>query len=208
MEMSIDQIRTRLAAMITKVPAMKLKHAELTSPSLKKLKSGLLEIQGFGAPFWIVDGALASTVEDIWIRCRQLKPDAVFIDGAYLLKHPTEKDRFRRVAENAEMIKKELTPIAPVICSYQFAKMKKSSSKQPKEAPTLDDIGYSDVIAQVSSLVLGLLEADTIETLNTRKISILKGRGGETGSVNVNFDADKMEFGEIVEEDISELQFI
>lgn len=206
MEMSIDQIRQRLAAMITKVPAMKLKHAELSSIYMKKLKAGLHEIKGFGAPFWIVDGGLASTVEDIWLRARQLKPDAIFIDGAYLLKHPTEQDRFRRAAENAELIKKELSPLAPTICSYQFAKLKKNSGKQPKEAPTLDDIGYSDVIAQVSSLVLGLLEADTIETLKSRKISILKGRGGETGFANVNFDAEKMEFGEIVEEALSELQ--
>jgi hypothetical protein len=50
------------------------------------------------------------------------------------------------------------------------------------------------------------LEADTIETLKSRKLSVLKGRGGELGSVNINFDADKMEFGEIVEEELSDLQ--
>lgn len=209
MEMSIQQIQQRLAAMVTQVPASSLKHAELTTPNMKKLKSGLLELKGFGAPFYIVDGNLASTVEDIWIRARQLKPDAIFIDGAYLLKHPTEKDRFRRVAENAELIKKELTSVAPTICSYQFAKSAtKNKSKKSGDAPTLDDIGYSDAIAQVSSLVLGLLEAETIETINTRRISVLKGRGGESGSVTVHFDPDKMLFGEVVPEPVSELQFV
>ncbi len=204
-EMKIEQIRQRLAAMVAKVPAMDLKHAELSTPLMKKLKTGLLEIKGFGAPLWLMDSNLGGTVENIWIRARQLKPDAIFIDGAYLLKHPTETDRYKRVAENAELIKSELAKLCPTICSYQFAKMK----KKPKGDPiTMDDIGYSDVIAQVCSLVLGLLEAETIETINTRKLSILKGRAGEQGSIEVNFNADKMEFGEVMPEAVGDLQFL
>ena len=207
-EMKIEQIRQRLAAMVSQVPAMKLKHAELPTPMMKKLKAGLHEIKGFGAPFWIMDSNLGGSVEDIWIRARQLKPDAIFIDGAYLLKHPTEKDRFKRAAENAELIKSELAKLCPTICSYQFAKLKNNKGKPKGDPITMDDIGYSDVIAQVSSLVLGLLEAETIETIRTRKISILKGRGGEQGSIEVNFDADKMQFGEVVEQEVADLQFL
>jgi replicative DNA helicase len=150
MEMPVEQIRQRLAAMVAHVPAKSLKHAELSSSLLKKLKSGLLEIKGFGAPLWIVNGNLASTVEDIWIRARQLKPDAILIDGAYLLKHPTEKDRYRRVAENVELIKRELSPLAPTICSFQFAKS--ASAKKLKKTggeATLDDVAGREAIGEL-----------------------------------------------------------
>lgn len=205
LEMPIAQIQQRLAAMIAKIPASMLKHHELTSLNMKKLKLGLLEIRGFGAPFWVVDGNFASTVEDIWIKARQLKPDAILIDGGYMMKHPTERDRYRRVAENAELIKKDLCSLAPTIVSWQFAKIKKTG-KGVKEAPGIDDIGYTDAIAQVTSLGLGLLDPESVETIKSRRVSVWKGRHGEQGGVNVNFDPDKMEFGEVEEESISELQ--
>ena len=88
-------------------------------------------IKGYGAPFYVVDGNLTATVEDIWTLARQLKPDAIFIDGAYLVKHPKERDRYRRVAENAELMKRELAALAPTVCSWQFAK---TAAKKNKKA--------------------------------------------------------------------------
>ena len=102
------------------------------------------------APFYVVDGNLAATVEDIWALARQLKPDAIFIDGAYLVKHPKERDRYRRVAENAELMKSELAALAPTVCSWQFAKSAAKKNKKQGEKPDLEDIGYTDAIAQVS----------------------------------------------------------
>lgn len=207
MEIGLIPIQQRLAAMQTHLPAHQLKTTSLSSKNLKKLKSGLAEIKGYGAPFWILDGNLASTVEDIWAICRQLKPAAIFIDGAYLVKHPTEKDRYRRVAENAELIKSELTPLAPTVCSWQFAKTAGKKNVKKGEKVTMDDIGYTDAIAQVSSLVLGLFEEDSVETLKQRKVEVLKGRSGETGSFTTAWDFQQMNFDEIVQQDVQDLQF-
>lgn len=206
MEMSALAIEERLAAMQTKVPMSKLDQGDLSTFGLKKLKKGLTEIKGYDAPFWVIDGNLAATVEEIWMIARQLKPDAIFIDGGYLVKHPKEKDRFRRVAENADLMKSELAAIAPTTVSWQFARS--ASKKKKGEKVDGDDIGYSDAILQVSSVVVGLFEQDSVETLHQRRNDILKGRKGEVGSYITRWDFQNMDFTEVVEQAVEELQFI
>src|SRR5579884_542083 len=104
-------------------------------------------------PFDIVYGKLSSNVESIYAMARQLKPECIYIDGAYLLSHPKERDRYIRVAENATLIKKELASLCPVVCSWQLSR--EAAKKKVKDVG-LEDIGYSDAIGQLSSLVLSL----------------------------------------------------
>lgn len=208
MEMEALPVLQRVAGLYTGMSAGKIKHANFGSEGIKKLKNGLMEVKGYAAPFYVVDGNLAATVEDIWMLARQLKPAAIFVDGAYLVKHPTERDRFRRVAENADLIKKELAAIAPTVASWQFARTASKKSKKKGEKPDLDDIGYSDAIGQVSSVVLGLFQEDTIETVKRKKVEILKGRSGEVGAFEVNWNWENMDFTELSDTDVAELQFL
>ena len=206
MEMPVLEIEQRLAALHTRVAIKDLDHANLSSVSLKRLRSGLTEIKGYASPFWVVDGNMAATVEDITMLARQLKPDAIFIDGGYLVKHPTERDRYRRVAENADLMKRELASLAPTTVSWQFAKS--ASKKKKGEAVTGDDVGYSDAIYQASSILMGLFQPDSVETLNQRVTEILKGRKGQAGRFVTNWDFRKMDFSEIAEPHVGELQYI
>jgi replicative DNA helicase len=207
MEMKPLPIKQRLAAMQAKVPALKLKNAELSTTYLTKFKQSMIEVKGAGVPFWIVDGNLAATVEDIWMLARQLKPDSIWVDGGYLVKHPRERDRWKRVAENAELMKSELSDLCPLIASWQFAKTG-AKKKGKGDKPDLEDIGYTDAIAQVSSLVLGLLDEDSVETIVSRLVTILKGRYGETGQFRTHWDFVKMDFSEVVEKEIQELIYV
>ena len=206
-EMPILQIGQRLSALHAHLNMNHVKNAELGTLGLQRLKKGLLEVQGFGAPFYIVDGNLTATVEDIALIAQQLKPAGIFVDGAYLVKHPTEKDRYRRVAENAELIKSQLCPIAPTACSWQFAKTAGKKDKKAGEKPDLDDIGSSVAIGQVSSLVLGVFEQENVETLKQRRIEVLKGRSGEVGSFVTNWNFITMDFSEVPEIDVGDLQY-
>lgn len=60
----------------------------------------------------------------------------------------TERDRFRRVAENADLIKQELASIAPTVVSWQFARSASKKNAKKGEEVTMDDIGYTDAIGQ------------------------------------------------------------
>jgi replicative DNA helicase len=208
MEMPTLQIEQRLAAMEASISAVQLKHAALSSKGLSKLKGALTEIKTANAALWLVDGNFAATVEEIDGLARHLKPDSIWIDGGYLMKHPTERDRYKRVAENAELIKRELAAKCPTVSSWQWSR--DGSKKQKKkfgERPDLDDIGYSDAIGQTCSIVLGLFEDDNIETMAARVIEILKGRGGEVGRFRTRWDFNHCDFTEIVEEAIEDLKF-
>jgi replicative DNA helicase len=208
MEMNVLTIEQRLAAIHTKLPHGHIIKAQLTQPKgLNAYKAGIKEWKGYKAPFWVVDGNLTATVEDIMIIARQLKPDAIFIDGAYLLQNQKAKDRYARVAENMDLIKRELASVAPTVCSWQFKRSESKKTKNKDDAD-LEDIGYSDAIGQHSSLVLGLFEDDNVETLKTRKVKVLKGRNGETGEFKTKWLFDKMDFSEFEPVTLESLQFI
>lgn len=207
MEMAALPIKQRLAALEAKVPGQKLKNAELSTEYWIKLKGALTGIKTHDVPLWVVEGNLTATVEDIWVLARQLAVGGIWIDGGYLLKHPKERDRFKRVAENAELIKQDLTPLAPTVVSWQFARPPKGTKKTQHQY-TMDDIGYTDAIAQVSSLAIGVLKPDQVDNLNARDLEILKGRNGETGSFRINWNWVDMDFDELVETPVTELEFV
>ena len=113
------------------------------------------------------------------------------------------------VAENAKLIKSRICDLAPTVCSWQFARPKDQGLKKGpgKQAQTMDEFGSTDAIAQLSSLAIGIMEADSIETMRSRKISILKGRQGEEGSFQVKWDFEwTTDFSEIVEAGIKKVE--
>jgi replicative DNA helicase len=199
MEIKPLPIEQRLLAIQGHLPAKGIDNAALTSTQLAQMKKVLAELGKSKIPFHVVDGNLTSNVSDVYALVRQLKPDLVIIDGAYLLTHPTEKNRFIRVAENASLIKQQICDLAPTICSWQFAKPPKTQKGEKKKQLTDDDIGHSDAILQLSSLALGIMQEESNETLKQREVSVLKGRKGETGKFTVNWDFDwTTDFSEIL----------
>ena len=210
MEMKPLLIMQRLAAMYSSTPLGQLRTAELSTKKLAGLRDSLMGVQDGGVPFYVVDGSLTSTVHDVFVLASQLKPDVVFIDGAYLLKHPDSRvDRYRRVAENCDMMKSDIATRLglPVIASWQFSREAVKKKWAVGDKPGLESIGYSDVIGQISSIVLGLFEEESVETIKMRRVEVLKGRSGETGMFCVKWDFQNMDFSEVTEEEES-LQFV
>jgi len=207
MEMDILSIQQRLASLHTKVKMTAVKKSSMSTVELKTYKKGLKVLEGFKAPFWVIDGSMTATVDDVYLLAKQLKPKAVFIDGAYLMKHPTERDRYKRVSENADLLHNRIAAeIGPVVASWQFART--ASKKKKGEEVTLDDIAYADAIGQASSIVMGIFEEETVETLKQRRVKILKGRNGETGEFLANWNFDKMDFSQVLAQAVEDLSFV
>jgi replicative DNA helicase len=184
-----------------------LKKGELVTSAHKDYFSKLNALPGHPVPFWVVDGNLTATIADIEALALILKPGLIVIDGAYLAKHPTEKDRYRRIAENMDLIKMDLAALAPTICSWQFNRDLKKLKKG--EEGGLDEIGGSAAIGHHSSLVLGLFEDDTVETEKRRRVSIKKGRNGEEGEFFIKwaFTQQTTDFSQVEEETLETLAF-
>lgn len=204
MEMAHIVIMQRLAAMQTHKTLTHIMKGQMTTKAFAAMMELLENLKTKKNPLWIVDGNLSQTVDDIILLCQQLKPKALYVDGAYLLRHSNQKiGRFERQTENAEGLKQRVaTDLGiPVVASYQFgkaaAKKKKGGSGGDGEKAGLEDIYGSDAIAQLSTLVFGLMQPESIETQKEREVDIMKGRNGETGRFTINWDFIGMNFSEV-----------
>lgn len=209
MEMSPLLIMQRLSSVDTQISMTKLKTKGLLPKQLDAYFDLLKKNEAKEHGFFVLDGNLSSTVEDIWLSAQVMKPRSIWLDGGYLVKHPTERDRFRRVAENADLMKQTLTPLAPTTVSWQFAKPPKTAKKAEPKDFSGDDIGYSDAIIQVSSSALGIMQEETVETVNKKRVKLLKGRNGEMGEFNINWKFDPYpDFSEMVDTEIGSLKYL
>lgn len=212
MEMSKEAIMERLAAIWTGTAMNFFKFgqaasllpgkagAKIVNPK-QQLKVQLNALQAGDMPdFIIVDGNLAGTVDDVAAVCRQYRPAMCFIDGAYILDNAEAKGIYDAVARNVKLIKRKICTAlqTPCACTWQFAKIEDKLKKGAK--PTLENIGYSDAIAQFSAVVLGLFEDDdpgNVQSLFQRLITVLKGRNGEVGEFRVLWDFVRMLFDQV-----------
>jgi replicative DNA helicase len=207
MEMMTTIITQRLAAMHTKKNLTDLIKAELSTKAVTSMMVDLHKLKKAEVPLWVVDGSLIRYPDDIVMLCHQLKPMAVFVDGAYLLDNPDKRlGKWDKQAENARQMKQRIaTDLGiPVVASYQLTKgsVKAKKTTKGKEPPKdgMEDVYGSDEMAQLSTVMLGLFDDESeIESKKQRTIKILKGRNGESGSLVINWDfSDKMDFTEIL----------
>ena len=198
MEMKAILIQQRLAALGAHIPAADLKLGKLTSFSMGKLEEHLGSIADAEIPFWLIDGDLGLTVEEVLMRVQQLQPDIVYIDGAYMLKYATDRTlrKFPRIDAVCEFLKQEIGGGCeiPVFATWQF---NREAAKKKKDQPVgLEDIAHSDVIGQISNLVAGLFEEDEPDKVQVKKLTVLKGRNGEDGEFSIGWNFDTMDFGQ------------
>lgn len=185
-EMSEIQYHRRLAALRNTLSINKIKFGGLSSvigiPLLNYDKE-LLEKNEH--KFYMTDASMSLGMLDVKSSAYVYKPDAIYIDGAYLLRPETyAKSRYEMVssvAESLKMLAKELN--IPIIATYQINKK-------------TDDIYQSDVVRQLSSIVIELADKteDDGETwvpgIKPKVMNITKGRDGEEGSTLLLLDTN------------------
>lgn len=224
MEMKNTPIVQRVAAMASHTSISELKAASVSSKKFQGMLNVLGSMNGEHG-MWVADGALSATVEDVRILCSQLNPDVLFIDGAYLLRHPNARlQRHDRINTNVELVKSYLADDLNIPVTQTFQFNRDAAKQKSTEDIDLEHIAGSDAIGQMSSAVLGLFEEETIETKLKRLVRILKGRNGEQGEFTINWRfggfgvkqdhddydvSDVMNFSEIVPEHMNkEMKFM
>jgi replicative DNA helicase len=198
MEMATLPIAQRIAAMYTHCGIGQLKIHGFSSSTYMNFATSLKVMGQEEAKFYVIDGNLAASVEDIYTLADMLLCRIVVIDGGYLVKHRnTRLDRFQRVAENVELMKQNGSDLDCITAvSWQLNREAEKKKKDGKEV-TVGEIGYSDAIGQISSIVLGLFEDDGVETMKRRKVNVMKGRNGEIGEFSIAWDFADMVFDQV-----------
>ena len=199
MEMSKPVLTQRMSALITKAKLSEVMTGQLSTKKLHSILDTLTGLADLPQKMYFVDGALSSTVPQVEAFIHQYKPALVVIDGAYLLQHANPRiSKAERVGENIRALKQLAEKYKiPMLLSYQFNREAAKKGKKG-EAAGLEDIGSSDEIGQISSVVLSLKQPESAETLKQRNITVIKGRhGGEHTEIAINWDFDKLNFAEV-----------
>jgi replicative DNA helicase len=202
MEMKPLPLIQRITAMHKHMSITLLRKGEYPKATHKKMIESLQKLDDDHDRFWIVDGNLAASIDDVHALVHQTQPDVLYVDGGYLMQAREKRiPRYERVSQTLEFLKQEISTNlgVPVLVSYQF-------NKQGAKDKDLENIGGSDSIGQIASIVLALFEKEEneAEMSTSKQVEIIKGRNGEQGTFRINWTFDKppfMQFDEILGDD-------
>jgi len=187
-EMPMLQSGRRILAMEGNFSTTDLKMGRLShfgrEKALELVERGASAIQNDGKYFYLLPGGMFSNVEDIIIITKEMRPDLLVVDGAYLLRAQS-KSWWEKNMDVASMLKDLcMQQNIPIIATYQYNKGDKGK---------LEDIGGGFAIPQIASVVYSF-EYERKEDMQSgadiqyRILKLTKGRDGESGAVRVLYD--------------------
>ncbi|MBQ6366013.1 MAG: replicative DNA helicase [Oscillospiraceae bacterium] len=200
LEMSREQLVTRLLSKAAMVPSQNLLTGQLSNEQWRQIAEAA---QLMSSSDIRIDDNPSLSVSDMNAACRRV-PDLglVCIDYLQLMQSAGSKNnwsnesRTQAVSDMSRMLKimaKELN--VPVICLSQLNRA--SESRQDKR-PLLSDLRESGAIEQDADVVIALYRDGyynkECENPNLAEAIVLKNRKGSTGTVNLNWLAEYTSF--------------
>ncbi len=191
LEMSREQLVTRLLSRASLVPLQNLLTGQLTEQQWQSVTEAAQTISGTDIR---IDDNPTLTVADMNAQCRRV-PDLglVVIDYLQLLQSAgsghswSNESRTQAVSDISRMMKimaKELN--VPVVCASQLSRANESRSDK---RPMLSDLRESGAIEQDADVVIGLYREGYYnkesENPNLAEAIVLKNRKGSTGTVEL-----------------------
>ena len=221
LEMSAEQLATRIIAEQTEIPSSKIRRGGISEADFEKIKDVSIELQNL--PFY-VDETGGLSVAQLSARARRLKRqrglDLLVIDYLQLLQGSTKRSSENRVQEITEIttklkaLAKELT--VPILALSQLSRQVES---RDDKRPQLSDLRESGSIEQDADVVIFVfreeyyhqmrkpseLQADKFaewlaeaEKVHGKAEAIIgKQRHGPTGTVELQFDAAVTRFSSL-----------
>lgn len=196
LEMSADQLASRMLCSEAHVDMQKTRTGRLDAPDFMKLGEAVKELSP--APIYVDDSASISVTEMV-AKARRLKRqiglDMVVIDYLQLMSGSGRvENRNQEVAQITRSLKimaKELQ--VPVVVLSQLSRQgEKEGSKYPK----LSELRESGAIEQDADVVIFLQREDyymenrTAENIGKARIIIAKQRNGPTGAIDVRWNGE------------------
>ena len=224
LEMSAEQLATRIIAEQTGIPSSTIRRGGITERDFEKIKDVAIELQHL--PFFI-DETGGLTIAQLAARARRLKRqkglDLLVIDYIQLLQGSTRRAQENRVQEvteittNLKALAKELN--VPIMALSQLSRQVEN---RDDKRPQLSDLRESGSIEQDADVVMFVFREEyylsnkeprpgTDEHVKWQmemaavhgkaEVIIGKQRHGPTGTVNLQFEAAVTRFDNLARED-------
>ncbi|MDY4634749.1 MAG: replicative DNA helicase [Candidatus Limivicinus sp.] len=198
LEMSREQLVTRLLSRASLVPSQNLLTGQLSEQQWREISDAA---QALSATDIRIDDNPSLTVSEMNAQCRRVPNlDLVVIDYLQLMTSASGKtggeNRQQVVSDMSRMLKimaKELN--VPVICLSQLSR---ANEKRDDKRPMLSDLRESGAIEQDADIVLFLYRDDYYnedsEKHNIAECIVAKNRHGETGKVELRWMPEYTQF--------------
>jgi replicative DNA helicase len=195
MEMTPQQITRRMMGYEASLNPNILRRGNMTQHSQDQI---IAAIEQFGPtnrpPFHVMSGSFKASVPAVDAAIQEFQPDIVFIDASYLMRPGAPKARaaaWELVAEVGTEVKEmAMRRTVPVVQSVQF-------NREATKAKTrgTEHIGGSDVIGQISTVVMGIGPGPSPFERVQRELTLHKVRESEDGvKMRVRFEFDPPRF--------------
>lgn len=204
MEMTIEQIMRRAIGVETGINPDLIRKGMLDVWSTPRLHRYAATMRNRDR-FHLYAGSFKKKVSDVDILIHEICPDVVYIDSAYLLNPstPGRRNRIEKVGDVYDELKQvTITADRPIVTSSQFSRQ---AGKKGKEG-SLENVAFSDAIAQHASLVFSIRPGETPYEELRRIIEFMKGREGEKGETVINYKFQPVDLSEVSQEEIAETQ--
>ena len=222
LEMSAEQLATRIIAERTEVPSSTIRRGGISESDFEKIKDVSIEMQNL--PFF-VDETGGLSIAQLAARARRLKRqrglDLIVIDYIQLLQGSQRRSESRvqevtEITTNLKALAKELN--VPIIALSQLSRQVES---RDDKRPQLSDLRESGSIEQDADVVMFVFreeyylankeprpgseehlkwQTDMAMVHGKAELIIGKQRHGPTGTVQVQFDAHVTRFGDLAPE--------
>ncbi len=223
LEMSSEQLATRIISEQTEIPSSKIRRGEITETDFEKLTACAIMMEKI--PLYI-DQTGGISIAQLAARARRLKRqrglDVIVIDYIQLMQGSSAKASQNRVQEVTEIttglkaLAKELE--VPIIALSQLSRQVEN---RDDKRPQLSDLRESGSIEQDADVVLFVYreeyylknrepkpgteeymkwEQDMREATGKSEVIIAKQRHGPTGSVPLGFQAEFTRFFDLAED--------
>ena len=201
LEMSKEQLVSRVMATETGVPLQNIRTGSVSSEELLSIAKGFNDI---GDAAFLLDDTPGISVAELRSRCRRIKArqglDLVIVDYLQLMQASGKAEsRVQAVSEmtrNLKILARELD--IPLIVLSQLSR---EPDKRSDHTPMMSDLRESGSIEQDADIIMMLYRpaayVDTTEYKeqnNIAYLNVVKHRNGETRSINLTWRPELTKF--------------
>lgn len=203
-EMSVEEQGSRLDALNANVPYDRILSGDMNDAEMGRIRRMMVARKNMQPFIFSEDSSSLTTVSALAGKIQETQPDFVVVDGMYLMDDENgEQKGSPQALTNVSRGMKRLCQRfdIPILGTTQALGWKLNNKRT--RAITADAIGYSSAMGQDADLVLGVERNPDVD--NQSIIRVVEARSAPRGEVHIQWDWNTMEFSEVHEHDLDDL---